>query len=235
MNAKQTSGTKRALPAWLVILGAICLILIWSTGMPLHAETEQEEFVILAYGDSLTAGWGLPAQAAFPVLLEKRLRADGLDVRVINAGVAGETSAAGLARLDWVLSGLEQDLGRMPDLAILELGANDSLRGDDPRAMEQNLAAILRQFKDRDVPVLLCGMYAMVNLGREYAEAYNAVFPRLAEQYAAGYVPFFLEGVALNPDLNQADGLHPNEAGMAVVVENVYPVLKELVLELMKE
>lgn len=175
--------------------------------------------LILAYGDSLTAGYGLLPSEAFPSVLEKRLKDMGLDVTVVNAGVSGETSAGGLARLEWTLSGLE----RMPEVAILELGANDGLQGLDPADMEENLAGIIERFQSEGITVLLAGMYVMANMGESYSQAYNAVFPDLAGQYGTVFTPFFLEGVAGAPELNQMDGIHPNAVGVELIVDNVLP------------
>lgn len=176
---------------------------------------------ILALGDSLTAGYGLPAEAAWPLLLEKKLQADGLDARVINAGVSADTTAGGLNRLEWALE-------ENPDVAIVELGANDALRGLDPRRTEANLDAILNRLREKGVRVLFTGMYAPLNMGEAYTSAFNAVFPRLAAKHGVAFYPFFLEGVATKPDLNQADGMHPNAAGSKVLVERLYPEVKAL-------
>ncbi len=168
-------------------------------------------------GDSLTSGWGLAADDAFPAQLERALRAAGRrGVRVLAAGVAGDTSAGGLARLAWSLAG-------RPDAAIVELGANDGLRGLDPAATYRNLDAILTELAQRGIPVLLAGMYAPPNLGREYGEAFDGIYPRLAEKHGVRLYPFFLDGVAVEPELNQADGIHPNEKGVAVIVERILP------------
>ena len=171
---------------------------------------------LMAYGDSLTHGYGLPAGETFPEQLEAALRADGLDVTVINAGNSGETTAGGRARLDWALADA-------PDAVILELGANDGLRGLDPSATYDNLDAILTRLAAEELPVLLAGMLAPPNLGREYGDAFNAVFPRLAEKHDVPLYPFFLEGVAMEKELNQTDGIHPNAAGVAEIVKRIKP------------
>lgn len=176
---------------------------------------------ILALGDSLTAGYGLQARDSFPSQLERALNAAGVPAKVINAGVSGETSAGGLARLDWALND-------KPDAVVLCLGANDALRGLDPGAMEANLDRILARLRARGLPVLLAGMLAPPNLGAEYGRQYNAIFPRLAEKHGALFYPFFLDGVASIPALNQADGMHPNAEGVAVIVERILPRVKEL-------
>lgn len=176
---------------------------------------------ILALGDSLTAGYGLPAEASFPAQLERALKARGHDVRVINAGVSGDTSAGGLARLDWALA-------ESPQVAIVELGANDGLRGQDPALMRANLDAILSKLKAKGVRVLLTGMRAPPNLGPDYGRAYDSVFAELAKKHGVAFHPFFLDGVAGQPALNQRDGMHPTEKGVAVIVERIVPQVETL-------
>jgi acyl-CoA thioesterase-1 len=181
----------------------------------------QETVTILAFGDSLTAGLGVDPQSAFPVKLEEALKARGHDVRVINAGVSGDTTAAGRDRLDWVLT---EDI----DAVIVELGANDALRGMAPAETRTALTAILEGLKQRKLPVLLAGMLAPRNLGPDYAAAYDPIFPELAKSFGAIYYPFFLDGVATRPDLNQADGLHPNPAGVTEIVSRITPSVEQL-------
>lgn len=176
---------------------------------------------ILAFGDSLTAGYGVGPADSFPTRLEAALKSRGRDVRVINAGVSGDTSAGGLARLDW-------SLADKPDLVVLELGSNDMLRGIDPASTETNLDAILRKLADAKVKVLLCGMYAARNLGPDYVARFDAIYPRLAQKYGVTLYPFFLDGVALNASLNQGDGMHPNPAGVNVIVDRIAPVVEKL-------
>lgn len=175
--------------------------------------------VIVAFGDSLSAGFGLDEADAFPVRLETALRAGGIDATVVNSGVSGDTTAGGRARLDW-------SLPEAVDLVIVELGANDGLRGIDPAETEANLDAILRALKDRETAVLFTGMLAPPNLGREYADAFDAVFPRLAARHDVPFYPFFLEGVAAEPALNQSDGIHPNAAGVARIVNGILPFVR---------
>jgi acyl-CoA thioesterase-1 len=177
---------------------------------------------LLAMGDSLTAGYGLPADQAFPARLAAALKAQGIDAVVINAGVSGDTSAGGLARIDW-------SLAEKPDFAILELGSNDGLRGIDPKRTYDNLDGILGRFSQSGVPVLFTGMYAPPNLGRDYGREFNAVFPRLAEKHGVLFYPFFLDGVAAEADLNQADGIHPNARGVDIIVERLLPSVKKLI------
>lgn len=173
---------------------------------------------LLAFGDSLIHGYGLPAGDSFPEQLQAALKARGLNVEVINAGNSGDTTAAARARLDWALAD-------RPDIVLVELGGNDSLRGIDPDATYSNLDDILRRLTAARLPVLLAGMRAPRNLGPEYVAAFDAVFPRLAEKHGVALYPFFLDGVALDPALNQSDGIHPNAAGVAVIVERILPVL----------
>jgi acyl-CoA thioesterase-1 len=180
---------------------------------------------ILAFGDRLTEGFGVPPGMDYPNVLERALKARGLAVTVTNAGVSGDTSAGGLARLDWSLGNAQS----APDAAIVELGANDGLRGLAPAEMEKNLDAILARFKTRNIPVLLTGMKGPRNYGAQYAAEFDAVFPRLAKKYGVLFYPFFLEGVALDPALIQADGLHPNPKGVEAVVKNIAPLAVQLV------
>lgn len=177
---------------------------------------------LLALGDSLTAGYGLPSDESFGARLQAALKAEGLNVNVINAGVSGDTSAGGLARLDWLLAD-------KPDYAIVELGANDGLRALDPQVTYDNLDAVLTRLNQRGIPVLFAGMYAPPNLGRDYGAQFNAVFPRLAEKHGVLFYPFFLDGVAADAALSQADGLHPNEKGVAVIVDRILPYVKKLI------
>jgi acyl-CoA thioesterase-1 len=180
---------------------------------------------LLVLGDSLTAGYGLPQQQSFPAQLEEALRAAGHDVTVIDAGVSGDTTAGGLARLDWTLDGIP---GGGPEAAIVQLGGNDALRGMDPQSIFANLSAILARFEERGVPVLLAGMLAPPNLGGEYAGAFNAIYPRLAEEHDVLFYPFFLAGVAGESRFNQGDGIHPTAQGIEVIVHNVLPSVEAL-------
>jgi acyl-CoA thioesterase-1 len=173
---------------------------------------------IAVLGDSLTAGLGLSASEAFPARLEAALRARGLDVAVANAGVSGDTTAGGLARLGWTLSG-------HPQLVIVELGANDALRGLPPKEAFANLDAILTQLKKAGVQAILTGMRAPRNLGPEYYNSFNAIYPRLARKHDVPLYPFFLAGVVGDPALNQADGIHPNSRGVAVIVRRILPLV----------
>ena len=182
---------------------------------------------ILALGSSLTQGFGLPPGTEFPVVLQSRLRQAGIDAVVINAGVSGDTSAGGLARLDW-------SLADHPVAAIVELGSNDALRGLPPGETEKNLSAILAKLKAAHVPVLLCGMKAPRNLGPDYAKAFDPIYARLASKYDVLLFPFFLGGVAMDAKLNQADGMHPNPAGVKIIVARMLPYVKTLLAEAQK-
>jgi len=177
---------------------------------------------VVALGDSLTAGFGLPAEAAFPEQLARALSAKGKTVAITNAGVSGDTAADGLARLAWsVPEGTEA--------VIVELGANDALRGIDPQITRAALESILRGLKQRRIAVLLAGMLAPRNLGQDYGRAFDAIFPGLAAKFETLFYPFFLDGVATNPALNQADGLHPTAAGVDVIVHKILPKVEELI------
>jgi len=186
------------------------------------AATAERAVLIVALGDSLTAGFGIPADAAFPVRLEKALAAKGLAVEIGNAGVSGDTMSGGLARLDW-------SVPEGTDAVILELGANDMLRGLDPQVTRKALQDILRRLNERHIAVLLCGMIAPPNLGEDYARAFNSIFPELAAADRLLLYPFFLEGVANHTELNQRDGLHPTAAGIDVIVARILPKVEELV------
>ncbi|MEQ9555528.1 MAG: arylesterase [Rhodospirillales bacterium] len=177
---------------------------------------------LLVLGDSLTAGYGLNAEDGFTARLQAALTAEGRDVVVLNAGVSGDTTAGGRARIGWAL-------GDKPDAVIVELGANDGLRGLDPKATFDNLDAVIAEIRRAGLPVLLTGMLAPPNLGRDYASEFNAVFPRLAEKHDVLFYPFFLAGVAARPELNQDDGIHPNPEGVAAVVARILPYVLDLV------
>ncbi len=179
---------------------------------------------LLVLGDSLTAGYGLAHSDGFEVVLQQALKAAGHDVTIIDGAVSGDTSAGGRARLDWVLAD-------GADAAIVELGANDGLRGSPPQDMEANLGAILDRLAAEHIPVLLTGMYAPPNLGPDYQAAFRAVFDRLGKRPGILYDPFFIEGVALHPNLFQADGLHPNAEGVKVEVARLLPLVKQLLAE----
>ncbi len=181
------------------------------------------EKLVLAFGDSLTAGYELPPSDSYPAQLQTSLRSQGIGVRVHNAGVSGDTSSGGRARLGWVIAALKVQ----PDLVILCLGANDSLRGVDPKLTRANLDAMMAELKRRKLRVLLVGMLAPPNMGKDYARAYNPIFADLAKRYGAGYYPFMLDGVAANPKLLLADGMHPNKKGVAMIVSKLAPKVRK--------
>jgi len=199
------------------LLSIVLLLIVAGAGQALAAPVK-----ILALGSSLTQGYGLPPGTEFTVQLQAALKAAGIDAVVTNAGVSGDTSAGGLARLDW-------SLADRPDAVILELGSNDMLRGIAPAVTEKNLRAILDRLRAAHVKVLLTGMHAQRNLGADYVRQFDTIYPRLAKDYDVLFYPFFLDGVALNPKLNQADGMHPNPAGVKVVVARMLPTVKKLV------
>lgn len=177
--------------------------------------------VILAFGDSLTSGYGLAPGQSFPAQLQAFLRREGSDARVVNGGVAGDTTEDGRNRLAWALA-------VHPRYVILELGANDALRGLDPARTEANLRAMLELLRQRKIKVLLAGMKAPGNLGPRYCRAFDGIYPRLARAYPVVYYPFFLAGVAFKPELNQKDGIHPNAKGVAVIVRRIAPYVRRL-------
>ncbi len=199
----------------LVNLG-LALLALAGVAAPAGAATR-----IVALGDSLTAGYGLAAEEAFPARLQAWLRDHGVDAEVTNAGVSGDTSAGGLARLDWSLS-------EPADAVLVEFGANDALRGIDPKETYKNLDEILGKLAQRHLKVLLIGMEAPANWGADYRSTFDAIFPALAEQHHVLLYPFFLDGVALDAALNQDDGLHPNARGVAVIVDRVGPYVLRL-------
>ena len=190
--------------------------------MPGVATAADRPVRIVALGDSLTAGFNLPASAAFPAKLDKALKAKGLAVEIVNAGVSGDTASGGLARLDW-------SVPDGTDAVIVELGANDMLRGIDPAVTRRALEEIVRRLTERRIPVLLAGMRAIPNLGVEYAGAFETIYSDLATKYDLLVYPFFLEGVAADPKLNQRDGLHPTAAGVDRIVAGILPKAEELV------
>src|SRR5262245_42573784 len=177
---------------------------------------------IVILGDSLTAGLGLPVDQSYPALLQQRLKAEGSDYQVVNAGVSGDTSAGGLSRLDWALDGDVRVL-------IVALGGNDGLRGLPPSQLEENLSQISTRAQKRDIKVILAGMEAPPNYGRDYIVGFHQVYPALAKEYHVALVPFLLDGVAGQEALNQRDGIHPSAEGARIVADNVWKVLKPVV------
>ena len=208
---------KRLAVALVAIVGALML-----PASLLTAEPAARPVKIVVLGDSLTAGLGLGAADAFPAKLQRALTAKGVPVDIVNAGVSGDTAAGGLARVDW-------SVPDGTDAAIVELGANDALRGLDPKLTATALASILKRLNERHIAVLLAGMQAPRNLGPDYGRAFDKVYADLASQNDVVFYPFFLEGVAANPSLNQPDGIHPTAAGVDVIVANILPKVEELV------
>jgi acyl-CoA thioesterase-1 len=188
----------------------------------IEAEGPATEGLIVALGDSLTAGLGLREEEAWPALLERRLRADGYPWKVHNAGVNGETSSGARGRIGWILR-LE------PDIVVLETGGNDGLRGIPPRVLRENLDAMLGALEEAGVVVVLAGMRMVENLGADYTREFARVYADLAKKHGVTFIPFLLKGVAGDPDLNQADGIHPNAAGHRVVTETVHPYAVEAI------
>ncbi len=204
--------SRRALASALALLGI---------GLTSAAHAESPQLVLAAYGDSLIHGYGLPPGTTVPEKLQAALREEGWNVTVLNAGNSGDTSASGLARLDWTLAD-------PPDALLLALGANDGLRGLEPSETETNLRAIIEELRSRGVPVQLAGMMAPRNLGPDYAAEFDPLYATLAEEYELVLTPFLLDGVALVPELNQQDGIHPNAEGVEAVVETLLPGAREL-------
>lgn len=210
--------TQTHLPYCVLLLRLTWVGLIW---MSPRAHADQAQIEIVALGDSLTAGYQLAPGDGFVPQLQAFLRARGQNISVRNGGVSGDTSAGGRARLDWVLS-------PTTSAVIVELGANDMLRGISPSLTQKNLEAILIDLQKRQLPVLVAGMMAAPNLGPAYARRFNPIYQELAEKYDAVYYPFFLDGVAGDRALNLSDGIHPNRDGIAVIVKNISPSVEKL-------
>jgi acyl-CoA thioesterase I len=203
---------------WRLLVQALAFAAVLASASPAAAARTLR---LVALGDSLTAGFGLKPGNAFPDRLEAALRANGLDVKVINAGVSGDTAADGLARYEWAVP-------PDADALIVELGANDMLRGQKPEVTKAMLAAILDKARAAHLPTLLTGMRAAPNLGPEYDRAFDAIYPALAKAYDVSLYPFFLDGVAGDPKLNQPDGLHPSAEGVEVIVQKILPSVEAL-------
>ena len=204
-------------PALQVLAASLAML----TSVPAYAEGGETPLILIAFGDSLTAGYQLPASAAFPAQLEVALRAKGYKVQVVNAGVSGDTTANALERLDWVLQ-------TPADGVILELGANDALRGLDPKIPRANIDKLIGQFKTKGLDILLAGMRAPTNWGAGYKASFDAIFPDLASIHGVALYPYFLDGVRLEPTLLQTDGLHPTSKGVAEIVKRMLPSVEEL-------
>lgn len=221
MNRSQMTlpcGMRPRLPLLVVLILTFCA----GGAMTSEAAGRSGPVHIVAFGDSLTAGYMLPPKDAFPVQLQAALKAKGFDVVIANAGVSGDTSAGGVARLDW---SVPEDT----EAVILELGANDALRGVDPNLTRQSLERIVTALKARNIEILLAGMSSPENWGKDYADSFNAIYRDLAARYDLVLYPFFLEGVALKPELNLADGLHPTGKGVGMIVERLLPKAEELI------
>ncbi len=208
-------GPIKALAAKAAVAAAALMLL-------LVAPARAEPITILGLGDSLMAGYGLPKSSGFPAQLQAALTQRGFDVRIVNAGVSGDTSAGGRARLGW-------SLAERPDAAIVELGANDGLRGLPVEEMRGNLDAILGELAANGIPTLLAGMRAPPNMGRDYGRSFRQVFVDLARKHDVEFYPFFLDGVAANAALNQGDGIHPTAEGVALIVDGILPKVEALI------
>jgi acyl-CoA thioesterase-1 len=212
---KRQCGSMRA------VLAACAVVLAVLSSFPAVSQTSGQApgrppIRLVALGDSLTAGHGLPATAAFPVVLERALKARGHNVEIVNAGVSGDTASAGLDRLDW-------SIPDGTDGVILELGANDMLRGLDPGITRRAIGAIVERLQSRGIPVMLAGMYASRNLGPEYGRAFESLYRDIAEKHGLVLYPFFLDGIAGDRSLNLPDGIHPTARGVDIIVERILP------------
>jgi acyl-CoA thioesterase I len=208
---------------WTVAFG----LLLAALALPAAAQdatSKDRPVKIVALGDSLTAGYGLPASEAFPAKLQRALKAKGIDVEIVNAGVSGDTATGGLERLDWALT-------PDTDAVIVELGANDMLRGLDHKVTRAALDSIVRKLRERRIAVLVAGMVASPNLGPDYANAFNRIYPEIAQAHGALYYPFFLDGIAALAKFNQPDGLHPTAAGIDVIVSKILPSVEQLIAQ----
>lgn len=199
----------------------VILLVTWLSALWTAPVTAQDKLIIAAFGDSLSAGYQLPPEAAFPNQLQRALSEKGIEVEVQNAAVSGDTASGGLSRLDWSIG---------PDVkgVILELGANDALRGIDPKITREAMDAMIARFKERGIEVLLAGMIAPPNLGPDFETAFNSIYPDLAAKHDVNLYPFFLEGVATIPALNLPDRLHPTEEGVGIIVERILPSVEAM-------
>ena len=218
-DAKASNDTP-FLVRWLIAISSLMLMALLFTGI--KQAQASDPIRILAFGDSLSAGYQLPPGAGFTDRLQAQLRQSGLDVVIVNAAVSGDTTANGLARLDW---STPDDI----DFVLLELGANDALQGLSVEKARANLAAMIEKFQAKDAEVILMGMRAPPNMGQDYVTAFDAIYPALAEQYGTPLYPFFLDGVAAEPGLNLADGIHPNAKGIEIITKRIAPFVTELV------
>ncbi|MGO9544902.1 MAG: arylesterase [Rhodomicrobium sp.] len=224
MRHRFDSASPRLIWTWLLAFSTafMALLAMHAPGANAEPARNKDEIVILAFGDSLTAGFQIPPDKSFPAQLQAALREKGYPVRVLNSGVSGDTAADGLARLDW-------SLDEKVDGAIVEFGANDALRGIDPKITVRSLAEILKSLKDKHIELLIAGMEAPRNWGADYDNDFRAMYPKLAQEYGALFYPFFLKDVVGVPSLNLADGLHPTPEGVAIIVRNVLPEAEKLI------
>lgn len=216
---------------WMLVLAGVVVVVMGLTvgcekqkqpAVPPRAEPAAFKGTIVAFGDSLTAGLGLPEEEAYPAQLEKKLRQEGHPWRVVNAGISGETSSGALSRVAWLLK-------LKPDIVILETGGNDGLRGVDPALTRANIDEIVRILKENKVSVVLAGMRMVTNLGRLRTDAFAAIYPAVARKHDLVLIHFFLEGVAGDAALNQSDGIHPTAEGYRIVVAGLYPFLLRVI------
>jgi acyl-CoA thioesterase-1 len=211
-------------PFMTIIFACAAALAVMIAPLP-AAHAQNNSIRLVALGDSLSAGYSLPQEAAFPVALERALKAKGYRVEVANAGVSGDTSAGGLDRLDW-------SVPDGTDGVILELGANDMLRGLDPAGTRKNIEAIVERLKSRNIPVMLAGMYASRNLGPDYVQKFDSIYPDIAKKHDLVLYPFFLDGVAGDRSLNLPDGMHPTAKGVEIIVERILPSVESFLARL---
>ena len=216
---------KRQSGPFMTIIFACAAVLVAVIAPLPAAHAQNNPIRLVALGDSLSAGYNLPQEAAFPVALERALKAKGFRVEVANAGVSGDTSSGGLDRLDW-------SVPDGTDGVILELGANDMLRGLDPAGTRKNVEAIVERLKSRNIPVMLAGMYASRNLGPEYVQKFDSIYPDIAKKHDLVLYPFFLDGVAGDRSLNLPDGMHPTAKGVEIIVERILPSVESFLARL---
>lgn len=204
------------------IKGFAAFLLTLALGFTVTTAARAEPLQLVGFGDSLMAGYQLPPEDAFPARLEKALKAKGHDIVIANAGVSGDTTSGGLARIDWSVPDGTKGV-------ILELGANDALRGIPPEESRKNLVSMIEKLKSRNIAVLLVGMIAPPNMGDDYAARFNPIYPELAAKYGVELYPFFLDGVVENPGLKLEDGMHPNDEGIGVMVERFLPYAERFI------
>jgi acyl-CoA thioesterase-1 len=221
-TGRRPRGSLAQVVGILALVNALALANIWADHDGAALAETQKQLRIVAFGDSLSSGYGLKPAQSFPAQLQKELRARGHNVVIVNGGVAGDTTADGLKRLAW-------SVPEGSDGVIVELGANDALRGIDPKVARENLEQIIAKLKERHISILLTGMRSLANWGEHYSEQFDAIFPELAREHGLLFYPFFLDGVVLDHALNQDDGLHPNGKGVGEVVKRMLPSVEELI------